>query len=87
MERASRVEQAPAAYKLYARVEGWWRSSRVFADHALEEGKKLVNDPDLNADPAPMWSLCSPGVWTKPAEAFRADWNLGRLETRCRNRS
>jgi cullin 3 len=47
-----RVAQAALAYKLYARVEGGLAFvKQVFAEHALEEGKKLVHDPDLNADP------------------------------------
>ena len=73
----SRVEQAALAYKLYARVEGGLAFVKgVFADHALEEGKKLVNDPDLNADPARyVESLLSlkRRLDATAAEAFRAD--------------
>ena len=72
-----RVAQAALAYKLYARVEGGLAFvKQVFAEHALEEGKKLVHDPDLNADPVRYVESAlslKRSLDATAAEAFRRD--------------
>ena len=72
-----RAAQAALAYKLYASVEGGLAFvKQVFADHALEEGKKLAHDPDLNADPVRYVEAAlslKQSLDATAAEAFQSD--------------
>ena len=72
-----RAARAALAYKLYARVEGGLAFvKQVFSDHALEEGKKLVHDPDLNADPVRYVEAAlslKRALDATAAEAFQSD--------------